>query len=90
MRYPKCHYCGEGFRAFRSDAKFCSDSCRVSYSQLPARFSSKAANGYAAMVDIYDLALRFPEKMDEAEKQFAWLQERLTFVRARLQEIKKA
>jgi len=33
----KCHYCGRDFEATRSDAAFCSASCRVASSREPAR-----------------------------------------------------
>jgi len=86
----KCHYCQNSFRAFRVTARFCSDSCRVSYNRLPRRFSEKAGNSWAGMKDIIDLATRFPEKLDEAEKQMQWLQDGLRDMRLKLADLKYA
>ena len=79
----ECHYCKKTFRAFRITARFCSDSCRVSYNRLPTTFSTKAGNAWAGMVEVYDLAERFPEKRAEAQKQLDWLQQHLTDLRAK-------
>ena len=86
----KCHYCQKSFRAFRVTARFCSDSCRVSYSQLPRRFQEKAGNSWAGMKDIVDLATRFPEKLDEAEKQMEWLQLRILDMKWLLADLRHA
>lgn len=86
----KCHYCKKTFRAFRSDARFCSDACRVGYSQLNSRLKSKAGNSFAGMIDVYDIAKKFPEKLPEAKEQLDWIEERLRRVREMLLEIKEA
>ena len=88
MRTLRCTYCKKTFEASRTDARFCSDSCRVSYNRLPRRFSEKAGNSWAGMNDIFDLATRFPEKMSEAEKQIQWLQDSLTEMRLKLLDVK--
>lgn len=76
-----CLYCDKPFHAMRRDAKFCSDSCRVSYSRLPSTFSTKAGNSWAGMADILELAKKHPEKTDIALQQLDWLAERLTLIR---------
>ena len=76
-----CHYCSKPFPALRSDAKFCSDSCRVSYSRLPSTFSTKAGNSWAGMADILELAKKHPEKTNIALEQLDWLAERLMLIR---------
>lgn len=82
----ECHYCKKMFRAFRKDARFCSNSCRVSYHQLPGKFSEKAGNASGYMIDIYTLFQRFPEKRQDAEKQLAWLQDRLNDIKAKMEK----
>lgn len=90
MRYANCHYCGKSFNAFRSDARFCSDSCRVGYSQLVSRMKSKAGNAAAGIIDVYDIAKKFPEKKSEALEQLVWIEDRLKHIREMLLEIKQA
>lgn len=90
MRYANCHYCKNSFKCFRSDARFCSDACRVGYSQLVSRMKSKAGNAAAGIIDVYDIAKKFPEKKTEAIEQLRWIEDRLTHIREMLLEIKEA
>jgi len=83
-----CRFCKKKFRAFRNDAKFCSNSCRVSYHQLPVKFSEKAGGSFGYMCEIENLSKRFPEKIEEAEKQLAWLRQQLNRIDERVADLR--
>jgi len=84
----KCNYCEKTFRAFRRDARFCSDSCRVSYSRLPSTLKVKAGNAWGYMADILELAKKYPDRADVAAEQLAWLQERLTILQQLVDQVR--
>lgn len=59
--YNECAYCKGRFKAFRSDSKTCSDTCRVKYNGLNKKLSGYLASIISTLDKIEAMAKDFPE-----------------------------
>jgi hypothetical protein len=66
-----CHYCGHTFEAARSDAAFCSASCRVANSREPAKERKQLAlfEGFAAQLVTFCKKHRYNQTYFEVVKR---------------------
>jgi hypothetical protein len=74
----KCAFCGDGYRGFRSNGKFCSDNCRVQFGQFPAKIKSKADKIIDLMAQMRELAEKYPHLVPVLDVQMSRVHEKST------------
>lgn len=74
----KCLYCGGDYRKLRSDGKFCKDSCRVQYNDLPKLMKAKAEKAMDLMAQMRELAEKYPHLVAELDTQMSRVHQKST------------
>ena len=64
----KCAYCGDTFEAIRSSAKYCSDTCRVKYNNLPNLLERDFDGIVDRLNQIADTLASYPELTIEIDE----------------------
>lgn len=83
----KCAYCSKIVGMGRNDAKFCSDKCRVAWSQLSLKMMNKASKAMKLVSEIREMAQKYPHLASLADNYTLDVQQRATQEWMRLSQI---
>lgn len=82
-----CQFCGKKYRRFRSDGKFCSDSHRVQFGQLPAKLKAKADRAIDLIAQMRELVEQYPHLLAQCDTELLNVQQKATTEWVRLSQL---